>query len=83
MEDWRKPFSDALAAGDPIRAIIRESALNQDGKSETITSPSQAAQVELMRETYRRAGLHPNDTQYFEAHGTGEDPQVRLLLSLH
>ncbi|KAF2108586.1 hypothetical protein BDV96DRAFT_504431 [Lophiotrema nucula] len=66
-----KRLSDAIAAGDPIRAIIRESALNQDGKSETITSPSQAAQIELMRETYRRAGLNPNDTQYFEAHGTG------------
>ncbi|KAL1850583.1 Type I Iterative PKS [Paecilomyces lecythidis] len=66
-----KRLSDALAAGDPIRAIIRESALNQDGKSETITSPSQAAQIELMHETYRRAGLNPNDTQYFEAHGTG------------
>ncbi|MCJ1394622.1 hypothetical protein MMC18_007502 [Xylographa bjoerkii] len=66
-----KRLSDALAAGDPIRAVIRESALNQDGKSETITSPSQAAQIELMRETYRRAGLSPNDTQYFEAHGTG------------
>lgn len=63
--------SDALVAGDPIRAVIRESALNQDGKSETITSPSQSAQIELMRETYRRAGLNPNDTQYFEAHGTG------------
>ncbi|KAL9094755.1 MAG: hypothetical protein Q9165_003026, partial [Trypethelium subeluteriae] len=66
-----KRLSDALAAGDPIRAIIRESALNQDGKSETITSPSQAAQIELMREAYRRANLNPNDTQYFEAHGTG------------
>ncbi|KAJ5971622.1 uncharacterized protein N7479_001540 [Penicillium vulpinum] len=66
-----KRLSDALAAGDPIRAVIRESALNQDGKSETITSPSEAAQIELMRETYRRAGLNPNDTQYFEAHGTG------------
>ncbi|KAE8141613.1 hypothetical protein BDV38DRAFT_268399 [Aspergillus pseudotamarii] len=66
-----KRLSDALAAGNPIRAVIRETALNQDGKSETITSPSQAAQIELMRETYRRAGLSPNDTQYFEAHGTG------------
>lgn len=63
--------SDALEAGDPIRAVIRETYLNQDGKTETITSPSQPAQVELMRECYRRAGLSPNGTQYFEAHGTG------------
>jgi acyl transferase domain-containing protein len=70
-------LSDAIAAGDPIRAVIRESALNQDGKSETITSPSQAAQIELMRETYRRAGLDPNHTQYFEAHGTGKNSREK------
>jgi acyl transferase domain-containing protein/NADPH:quinone reductase-like Zn-dependent oxidoreductase/SAM-dependent methyltransferase len=66
-----KRLRDALAAGDPVRAVIRETCLNQDGKTETITSPSQAAQEELIRECYRRAGLRPRDTQYFEAHGTG------------
>ncbi|KAJ5826937.1 hypothetical protein N7447_003700 [Penicillium robsamsonii] len=66
-----KRLSDALAANDPIRAIIRETALNQDGKTETITTPSGSAQEELMRECYRRAGLDPRGTQYFEAHGTG------------
>ncbi|KAJ5621531.1 hypothetical protein N7528_006314 [Penicillium herquei] len=66
-----KRLKDALAAGDPVRAVIRESYLNQDGKTETITSPSQSAQEALIRECYRRAGLKPNDTQYFEAHGTG------------
>lgn len=66
-----KRLSDALAAGDPIRAVIRDTYLNQDGKTETITSPSQAAQEALIRECYRRAGLNPQDTQYFEAHGTG------------
>ncbi|KAI0377221.1 putative polyketide synthase [Hypomontagnella monticulosa] len=66
-----KRLSDALAANDPIRAVIRETALNQDGKTDTITTPSGAAQEELMRECYRRAGLDPRGTQYFEAHGTG------------
>jgi acyl transferase domain-containing protein/NADPH:quinone reductase-like Zn-dependent oxidoreductase/SAM-dependent methyltransferase len=66
-----KRLSDALAANDPIRAVIRETAVNQDGKTDTITTPSGAAQVELMRECYRRAGLDPRGTQYFEAHGTG------------
>jgi acyl transferase domain-containing protein len=59
-----KRLRDALAAGDPVRAIIRETALNQDGKTETITTPSESAQVELIRECYRRAGLSPSDTQY-------------------
>ncbi|KAH6641044.1 hypothetical protein F5144DRAFT_618689 [Chaetomium tenue] len=66
-----KRLSDALAAGDPIRAVIRDTYLNQDGKTETITSPSQTAQEALIRECYRRAGLSPQGTQYFEAHGTG------------
>ncbi|KAL4765263.1 uncharacterized protein BDW70DRAFT_155749 [Aspergillus foveolatus] len=66
-----KRLSDALAANDPIRAVIRETAVNQDGKTDTITTPSGAAQVDLMRECYSRAGLDPRGTQYFEAHGTG------------
>lgn len=66
-----KRLDDALACGDPVRAVIRETCLNQDGRTETITTPSQAAQEELMYECYRRAGLDPRDTQYFEAHGTG------------
>ncbi|KAL4895333.1 hypothetical protein BDV59DRAFT_173712 [Aspergillus ambiguus] len=66
-----KRLEDALAAGDPIRAIIRGSASNQDGKTETLTSPSQAAQEALMRYCYAKAGLDPRETQYFEAHGTG------------
>ncbi|KAI0572270.1 Polyketide synthase phosphopantetheine-binding domain [Pyrenophora tritici-repentis] len=66
-----KRLRDALAAGDPVRAIIRETGINQDGKTDTITLPSEAAQTELMRECYRRAGLSSCDTQVFEAHGTG------------
>ncbi|KAK6076193.1 beta-ketoacyl synthase domain-containing protein [Seiridium cupressi] len=66
-----KRLRDAVTQGDPIRAIIRETAINQDGKTETITTPSMSAQVDLMRECYRKAGLDPSDTQYFEAHGTG------------
>lgn len=66
-----KRLKDALAAGDPVRAIIRETLLNQDGKTDSITSPSQAAQATLMRNCYQKARLDPADTQYFEAHGTG------------
>ncbi|EFQ34123.1 beta-ketoacyl synthase domain-containing protein [Colletotrichum graminicola M1.001] len=66
-----KRLGDALAAGDPIRGVIRGSALNQDGKTETITTPSLEAQEALIRACYENAGLSPKDTQYFEAHGTG------------
>ncbi|KAI1134071.1 putative FSP1 [Hypoxylon sp. FL0543] len=66
-----KRLRDAIAAGDPIRAVIRETMLNQDGKTETITSPSQEAQEALIRGCYSKAGIDPLSTQYFEAHGTG------------
>ncbi|KDN68946.1 putative beta-ketoacyl synthase domain-containing protein [Colletotrichum sublineola] len=66
-----KRLGDALAAGDPIRGVIRGSALNQDGKTETITTPSLEAQEALIRACYQNSGLNPSDTQYFEAHGTG------------
>jgi acyl transferase domain-containing protein len=45
--------------------------VNQDGKTETITTPSQAAQAALIHECYKKAGLDPAETTYFEAHGTG------------
>lgn len=62
---------DAIRDGDPIRAVIRETAINQDGKTPTLTSPSQEAQEDVIRLCYQRAGLNPLDTTYVEAHGTG------------
>lgn len=59
-----KPLNEALAHGDPIRAVIRATALNQDGKTPTITSPSQLAQETLIRSCYHNAGLNPLDTSY-------------------
>lgn len=66
-----KRLDDALIAGDPIRALIRETHLNQDGKTGTITSPSCEAQQQLIRECYEKANICPSSVQYFEAHGTG------------
>lgn len=66
-----KPLCDAVRDGDPIRAVIRETALNQDGKTPTLTSPSQEAQEQLIWSCYQKAGLNPLDTTYVEAHGTG------------
>ena len=66
-----KRLDDAIRDGDPIRAVIRGSGCNQDGKTDTITTPSQEAQEELMRLVYKTSGLNPAQTTYFEAHGTG------------
>ncbi|KAI9927011.1 hypothetical protein MW887_003392 [Aspergillus wentii] len=70
-----KTLSAALADGDNIECIIRETGVNQDGRSRGITMPSATAQATLIRDTYARAGLDPTSAtdrcQYFEAHGTG------------
>ncbi|KAL4914815.1 thiolase-like protein [Aspergillus aurantiobrunneus] len=66
-----KPLSRALADGDTIRAVIRGSGANQDGKTVGITVPNGTAQAELIRNTYAAAGLGMDQTAYFEAHGTG------------
>ena len=66
-----KPLAQAEADGDPIYAVIRGTAVNQDGRTKGITVPSQTSQEKLMRAAYERAGVRPTDVQYVEAHGTG------------
>ncbi|KAK5942650.1 Type I Iterative PKS [Knufia obscura] len=66
-----KPLKQALADGDTIRAVIRGSGANQDGKTPGITQPSPESQADLIQFTYAEAGLDLKDTSYFEAHGTG------------
>ncbi|HSI40015.1 MAG TPA: SDR family NAD(P)-dependent oxidoreductase [Xanthobacteraceae bacterium] len=66
-----KRLSDAIAAGDPILAVIRGSAVNSDGRSSGLTVPHGPAQEELVRRALANAGLKPTDIDYVEAHGTG------------
>jgi acyl transferase domain-containing protein/NADPH:quinone reductase-like Zn-dependent oxidoreductase/acyl carrier protein len=66
-----KPLSRALADGDRIYALIRGSAVNQDGRTPGLTVPNEEAQVALLRQVYRRAGVDPAGVGYIEAHGTG------------
>lgn len=68
-----KTLSTALEDGDDIECIIKETGLNQDGKTKGITMPSASAQAALIAATYAKAGLNASDPrdrpQYFEAHG--------------
>ncbi|KAL8928322.1 MAG: hypothetical protein Q9172_001006 [Xanthocarpia lactea] len=66
-----KPLDAAIRDGDIVRAVIKNSGINQDGKTVGITMPSRDAQEALMRAVYHSAGLNPLDTQYIECHGTG------------
>ena len=67
-----KKLSDALANNDPIRAVIRATAINANGKTGGISHPSPEGQEAVMRRAYEAAGgLDPDLTGYFECHGTG------------
>src|SRR5712664_3281673 len=65
-----KRVSDAIRDGDTIRAVIRNTACNQDGRSPGITQPTKKAQLDLIRHTYEKIGLDMGSTRFFEAHGT-------------
>lgn len=66
-----KTLSRALADGNRIYAVIRGTAVNQDGHTNGITVPNGASQEALMRQVYQRTGITPGDIHYVEAHGTG------------
>ena len=66
-----KRLSDAQAAGDRILAVIRGTAVNQDGRTNGLTAPSGLAQEAVIRQALRNAGLPPERISYVEAHGTG------------
>lgn len=66
-----KRLSDATRDGDTVHAVIRGSAIGQDGESAGLTAPNGAAQEQVMRAALARCRLTPSDIQYIEAHGTG------------
>ena len=78
-----KRLADAVRDGDNIRAIIRGSAINQDGLSNGITAPNGPAQQAVIRQALQNAGVAPADLSYIETHGTGTslgDPiEIRSL----
>ena len=80
-----KRLSDALADGDRIRALIRGSALNQDGRSSGLTVPNLSAQKAVIRQALADGSVEPGEVGYVEAHGTGTalgDPIEAHALSL-
>ncbi|KAL9091407.1 MAG: hypothetical protein Q9165_004793 [Trypethelium subeluteriae] len=67
-----KPLAAAVRDCDPIRALIRGTGINQNGKrSGGLTAPSVEAQEALIRETYRKAKLDLAEVDFVEGHGTG------------
>jgi amino acid adenylation domain-containing protein len=67
-----KPLEHALRDGDPILAVIKGSAVNNDGAGKVgFTAPSVQGQVDVIRAALADAGAAPSSISYIEAHGTG------------
>ena len=81
-----KRLSDAKRDGDVIQAVIKGSALNQDGRSNGLTAPNGPSQQSVITEALHKAKTNISDVGYFEIHGSGTplgDPiEVNSLVSL-
>ena len=66
-----KRLSDALSSNDNILAVLRGSAINQDGRSGGLTVPNGPAQEAVIRQALANSGVEALEVSYIEAHGTG------------
>ena len=66
-----KRLADARRDGDRLLAVIKGSAINQDGRSNGLTAPNGLAQQGVMRQALANAQIAPESISYIESHGTG------------
>jgi acyl transferase domain-containing protein/SAM-dependent methyltransferase len=66
-----KRLADAQASGDRVLAVVRGSAINQDGRSGGLTAPNGPAQEAVIRAALESAQVAASDIGYVETHGTG------------
>ncbi|GAA1980822.1 phthiocerol type I polyketide synthase PpsA [Nocardiopsis rhodophaea] len=82
-----KRLSDARRDGDPVLAVVRGSAVSQDGRTNGIMAPNGEAQAAVATRALRAAAIDPRTVDYVEAHGTGTragDPiEAKALSSVY
>lgn len=82
-----KRYEDAVNDGDNIRAVVRGSAINNDGAAKVgFTAPSVDGQIKVIAEALQSAGLEADDMGYIETHGTatalGDSIEIKALKSV-
>lgn len=65
------PLSEAYKRGISALALIKGSAINNDGPSNGLTAPNPDAQVSVLKDALAAAKIGPHEIDYVEAHGTG------------
>ncbi|MFD3806989.1 SDR family NAD(P)-dependent oxidoreductase [Streptomyces sp. NPDC058619] len=68
-----KRLDAAIADGDVIHAVLRGSAVNHGGRTNSLTAPNPDAQAACIVKAHRRAGVDPRTVGYVETHGTGTE----------
>lgn len=66
-----KRLSDAVRDGDRVLAVLRGTAVNQNGRGTRLSAPSESAQIDLYRLALERGGVEAGDVGMVEAHGPG------------
>ncbi|MFG2555972.1 amino acid adenylation domain-containing protein [Streptomyces sp. NPDC048581] len=64
-------LDDARRDGDPVLALVRGTAVNNDGRSLSLLAPNPRTQREVITQAYGECGIDPDAVSYVEAHGTG------------
>lgn len=75
-----KRLDDALADGDPIRAVIRNTVAGHSGRTDGISMPSATAQADLLRQVHDEIGLLPADTSVVEVCGGSITDRKHVLM---